>query len=81
MSDLHLIHGFHAVTSRLRQREGAVKEIYFDSARHDRRGKDLLALDLHDAWGVRDHLRGDCIGSTNSTERANLGHRISSDGT
>ena len=44
MSDLHLIHGFHAVTSRLRQREDVVKEIYFDSARHDKRGKDLLAL-------------------------------------
>jgi len=26
MSELQLIHGFHAVTSRLRQREGAVRE-------------------------------------------------------
>ena len=51
MSDLQLIHGFHAVTSRLRQREGLVKEIYFDSARRDNRGKDLLAL--AESRGVR----------------------------
>ena len=44
MAELRLIHGFHAVTSRLRQRVGAVHEIYIDSARHDRRAKDLLAL-------------------------------------
>ncbi len=44
MSELRLIHGFHAVTSRLRQREGAVSEIYLDGSRHDRRAKDLLAL-------------------------------------
>ena len=29
---------------------------WWDHRRH--RSKDLLALDLHDAWGVRDHLRG-----------------------
>lgn len=51
MSDLQLIHGFHAVTSRLRQHEGLVKEIYFDSARRDNRGKDLLAL--AESRGVR----------------------------
>ena len=51
MSDLQLIHGFHAVTSRLRQREGLVKEIYFDSARRDNRSKDLLAL--AESRGVR----------------------------
>jgi 23S rRNA (guanosine2251-2'-O)-methyltransferase len=49
--DLQLIHGFHAVTSRLRQRGDAVREIYFDSARHDRRGKELLAL--AESRGVR----------------------------
>lgn len=44
MPELQLIHGFHAVTSRLRQREGAVREIYVDAARRDQRARDLLAL-------------------------------------
>ena len=44
MSELRLIHGFHAVTSSLRQREGMVREVYLDGSRHDRRAKDLLAL-------------------------------------
>ncbi|MBX9906057.1 MAG: 23S rRNA (guanosine(2251)-2'-O)-methyltransferase RlmB [Burkholderiales bacterium] len=44
MSELRLIHGFHAVTSSLRQREGVVREIYLDGSRNDRRAKDLLAL-------------------------------------
>ena len=44
MPELQLIHGFHAVTSRLRQREGAVREIYIDASRRDQRARDLLAL-------------------------------------
>ncbi len=44
MSELRLIHGFHAVTSSLRQRVGMVREIYLDGSRQDRRAKDLLAL-------------------------------------
>jgi 23S rRNA (guanosine2251-2'-O)-methyltransferase len=44
MSELRLIHGFHAVTSSLRQRAGMVREIYLDGSRNDRRAKDLLAL-------------------------------------
>lgn len=44
MRELRLIHGFHAVTSRLRQKAGAVTEIYLDGSRQDRRAKDLLAL-------------------------------------
>ncbi|MBM3374223.1 MAG: 23S rRNA (guanosine(2251)-2'-O)-methyltransferase RlmB [Betaproteobacteria bacterium] len=44
MSDLQLIHGFHAVTSRLRSRAEAVREIYVDAARQDRRSRDLQAL-------------------------------------
>ncbi len=51
MNDLHLIHGFHAIISRLRQREGVVREIYIDAARQDRRAKDLLAL--AESRGVR----------------------------
>ncbi len=51
MSELQLIHGFHAVTSRLRQREGLVREIYIDAARRDQRARDLLAL--AESRGVR----------------------------
>lgn len=51
MSELHLIHGFHAVTSRLRQGGSAVRELYFDAARVDRRGRELLAL--AESRGVR----------------------------
>jgi len=51
MSELQLIHGFHAVISRLRQREGVVREIFLDASRHDRRAKDLLSL--AESRGVR----------------------------
>jgi 23S rRNA (guanosine2251-2'-O)-methyltransferase len=36
--------GFHAVTSRLRQKPGTVKEIYVDAERKDARAKDLREL-------------------------------------
>jgi 23S rRNA (guanosine2251-2'-O)-methyltransferase len=36
--------GFHAVTSRLRQRASTVREIYVDEARNDARAKDLREL-------------------------------------
>ena len=41
MSETRLIYGFHAVTSRLRQKAASVKEIYLDSSRNDRRARDL----------------------------------------
>jgi 23S rRNA (guanosine2251-2'-O)-methyltransferase len=44
MSELQLIYGFHAVTSRLRQRAASVREIYLDQSRSDRRAKDLAQL-------------------------------------
>jgi 23S rRNA (guanosine2251-2'-O)-methyltransferase len=44
MGDTRLIHGFHAVVSRLRQNAGSVLEIYIDSARHDARARDLIGL-------------------------------------
>ncbi len=43
-ADLQLIHGFHAIESRLRRRSEAVREIYLDASRHDRRAQGLLAL-------------------------------------
>lgn len=42
MSETRIIYGFHAVTSRLRQSAGSVKELYLDSSRDDRRAQELL---------------------------------------
>ena len=42
MSDTRVIHGFHAVTSRLRQNAGSVKEVYLDATREDRRARELV---------------------------------------
>jgi 23S rRNA (guanosine2251-2'-O)-methyltransferase len=42
MSNTRVIHGFHAVTSRLRQSPGTIKELYLDAAREDRRARDLI---------------------------------------
>jgi 23S rRNA (guanosine2251-2'-O)-methyltransferase len=44
MPETRLIYGFHAVTSRLRQRAASVKEIYLDESRADRRARDLARL-------------------------------------
>ena len=41
MSETRLIYGFHAVTSRLRQKAASVREVYFDQSRSDRRSRDL----------------------------------------
>ena len=41
---MKILVGFHAVTSRLRQRPETVHEIYVDSARSDARAKDLREL-------------------------------------
>ncbi len=51
MADTRIIHGFHAVISRLRQNAAAVKEIYLDAARHDRRVQDLVRL--AESHGIR----------------------------
>jgi 23S rRNA (guanosine2251-2'-O)-methyltransferase len=44
MAQSVLIHGFHAITSRLRQNAASVLEIYLDQERHDQRSRDLLHL-------------------------------------
>ena len=41
MPNTRVIHGFHAVTSRLRQNPASVKELYLDAAREDRRARVL----------------------------------------
>lgn len=41
MSGAKIIWGFHAITSRLRQKASGVREIYIDAARDDRRAREL----------------------------------------
>jgi 23S rRNA (guanosine2251-2'-O)-methyltransferase len=42
MSSSRFIFGFHAITSRLRQNPGSIKEIFHDVDRRDQRVRDLL---------------------------------------
>lgn len=51
MNDTRVIYGFHSVTGRLRQSPAAVKEVYVDAAREDRRVQELLKA--AEARGVR----------------------------
>lgn len=40
---MRLLHGFHAVTARLRQRPESVRAVYIDGARNDARSRDIAA--------------------------------------
>ena len=42
MSQRQVIHGFHAIVSRLRHHAESIQVIYLDEARRDRRAKDLI---------------------------------------
>ncbi len=42
MSDSRIVYGFHAVTARLRQAPGEIRELLFDERRQDGRMRDLL---------------------------------------
>jgi len=44
MSNIRLIFGFHAITSRLRQNPHSIKEVFLDSTRRDQRARDLIKL-------------------------------------
>ncbi len=44
MAETRVIHGFHAVTARIRQHAGSVLELYVDTQRRDPRVRDLLKL-------------------------------------
>ena len=44
MSQRVLIHGFHAVTARLRHHPESIQVIYMDESRRDRRAKDLVKV-------------------------------------
>ena len=53
MPGTRLLHGFHAVTSRLRQRPQSIHDLYVDTGRHDARMRELAAR--ANAAGVRVH--------------------------
>ncbi|WP_319238008.1 23S rRNA (guanosine(2251)-2'-O)-methyltransferase RlmB [uncultured Propionivibrio sp.] len=42
MSSSSFIHGFHAITAKLRHQPGAIIEIFIDAGRNDARARDLL---------------------------------------
>jgi len=42
MSRSNFIHGFHAITAKLRHQPGAIIEIFIDAGRNDARARDLL---------------------------------------
>lgn len=42
MARLRALHGFHAITSRLRHSPASVKELYYDASRHDARLRALI---------------------------------------
>lgn len=44
MAESRVIHGFHAIVSRLRQNAASVHEIFVDASRRDRRAQDLVKL-------------------------------------
>jgi len=44
MSQRMLIHGFHAITARLRHHPASIQVIYLDQTRRDKRAKDLLKV-------------------------------------
>jgi 23S rRNA (guanosine2251-2'-O)-methyltransferase len=43
LGDTRTLHGFHAVTARLRQRPQSVHAIYLDASRHDARARELAS--------------------------------------
>jgi len=51
VEDTRLIHGFHAVTAKLRHDPDGVREIFLAAARHDSRARDLAQL--AESRGVR----------------------------
>jgi 23S rRNA (guanosine2251-2'-O)-methyltransferase len=51
MSELRLIHGFHAVVAKLRHAADDIKEIYVATGRQDSRARDLV--EMAEARGVR----------------------------
>ncbi len=51
MAESRIIHGFHAVTARIRQNADSIFEVFVDTQRRDPRMRDLLKL--AESFGVR----------------------------
>ncbi len=51
MAETRVLHGFHAVTARIRQRADSVQELYVDAQRRDPRVRDLIKL--AESQGIR----------------------------
>jgi 23S rRNA (guanosine2251-2'-O)-methyltransferase len=58
MSNIRLIFGFHAVTSRLRQNPDSIKEVFLDATRRDQRARDLAKM--AETQGIR-LILCDCV--------------------
>ncbi len=79
MAETRIIHGFHAVTARIRQNAESISEIYVDSQRRDPRARDLQKL--AESHGVRivpvDGKRLD--GMAGNTRHQGVAARVSTD--
>jgi 23S rRNA (guanosine2251-2'-O)-methyltransferase len=84
MSQRMLIHGFHAITARLRHHPDSIQVIYLDQTRRDKRAKDLLkvAADrnvrvvLADGARVEEMARGKSQGVVASADPIQLARDI-----
>ncbi|HEY6093620.1 MAG TPA: 23S rRNA (guanosine(2251)-2'-O)-methyltransferase RlmB [Gallionellaceae bacterium] len=76
MAETRIIHGFHAVTGRIRQNADGVLEVYVDTQRRDPRARELLKL--AESQGVRivpvDSKRLD--GMTGNTRHQGVAARV-----
>ena len=86
MSQRQLIHGFHAIVSRLRHHPESIQVIYLDQARRDRRAKDLIKtaedkgvrVVLADGARVEEMARGKSQGVVASADPIQLARDLDS---
>lgn len=75
------IHGFHAVTGRLRQSPDSVEEIYFDAERVDQRANELRKLALANGIKVFDVNRSRLDGMAPPARHQGIVARVRDDAT
>jgi 23S rRNA (guanosine2251-2'-O)-methyltransferase len=84
MSQRMLIHGFHAITARLRHHPASIQVIYLDQTRRDKRAKDLIKIAtdrnvrivLADGARVEEMARGKSQGVVASADPIQLARDI-----
>jgi len=84
MSQRILIHGFHAITARLRHHPDSIQVIYLDQTRRDKRAKDLIKIAadrnvrivLADGARVEEMARGKSQGVVASADPIQLARDI-----